>query len=147
VERRCRLIRNVQFDQPGLVVLGGTEDEHANDEGQAVSGSQADGLGGVAAGEGQRGRAGVHGQALDEFEADLESSLYKIWNRMSSGTWFPPPVRAVEIPKPQGDGVRVLGVPTIADRSFAAGFAAGAAAGLAALIVEDDQGSRIALTA
>ena len=51
-----------------------------------------------------------------QFEADLEDNLYKIWNRMSSGTWFPPPVRAVEIPKPHGGGVRVLGVPTIADR-------------------------------
>ena len=63
------------------------------------------------------GRApGVDGQDLDAFEADLEDNLYKIWNRMSSGTWFPPPVRAVEIPKPHGGGVRMLGVPTIADR-------------------------------
>lgn len=63
-----------------------------------------------------KGAPGVDGQALDEFEADLEGNLYKIWNRMSSGTYFPPPVRAVEIPKPHGDGVRVLGVPTVADR-------------------------------
>jgi retron-type reverse transcriptase len=49
------------------------------------------------------------------FEKDLKGNLYKIWNRMSSGTYFPPPVRAVEIPKPDG-GVRVLGVPTVADR-------------------------------
>ena len=63
-----------------------------------------------------KGAPGVDGQALDEFEADLEGNLYKIWNRMSSGTWFPPPVRAVEIPKPHSSGVRVLGVPTIADR-------------------------------
>jgi len=63
-----------------------------------------------------KGAPGVDGQDLDEFEADLEGNLYKIWNRMSSGTWFPPPVRAVEIPKPHGDGVRLLGVPTIADR-------------------------------
>ena len=63
-----------------------------------------------------KGAPGVDGQALEEFEADLEGNLYKIWNGMSSGTWFPPPVRAVEIPKPHGDGVRVLGVPTIADR-------------------------------
>jgi RNA-directed DNA polymerase len=63
-----------------------------------------------------KGAPGVDGQALDEFEADLESNLYKIWNRMSSGTWFASPVRAVEIPKPHGGGVRVLGVPTIADR-------------------------------
>jgi hypothetical protein len=63
-----------------------------------------------------KGAPGVDGQDLDEFEADLRDNLYKIWNRMSSGTWFPPPVKAVEIPKPHGDGVRVLGVPTIADR-------------------------------
>jgi RNA-directed DNA polymerase len=63
-----------------------------------------------------KGAPGVDGQALEEFEADLRDNLYKIWNRMSSGTWFPPPVRAVEIPKPHGAGVRVLGVPTVADR-------------------------------
>src|SRR6201984_770662 len=63
-----------------------------------------------------KGAPGVDGQDLDAFEKDLENNLYKVWNRMSSGTWFPPPVRAVEIPKPHGDGVRVLGVPTIADR-------------------------------
>ncbi|MCA1680648.1 MAG: group II intron reverse transcriptase/maturase [Actinobacteria bacterium] len=63
-----------------------------------------------------KGAAGVDGQTLEQFEADLRGNLYKIWNRMSSGSYFPPPVRAVEIPKPHGDGVRVLGVPTIADR-------------------------------
>jgi group II intron reverse transcriptase/maturase len=63
-----------------------------------------------------KGAPGVDGQDLDAFEKDLENNLYKVWNRMSSGTWFPPPVRAVEIPKPHGDGVRLLGVPTIADR-------------------------------
>ncbi len=63
-----------------------------------------------------KGAPGVDGQALEEFEADLRNNLYKIWNRMSSGSYFPPPVRAVEIPKPHGGGVRVLGVPTIADR-------------------------------
>jgi group II intron reverse transcriptase/maturase len=63
-----------------------------------------------------KGAPGVDGQALDEFEADLRNNLYKIWNRMSSGSYFPPPVRAVEIPKPHGGGVRVLGVPTVADR-------------------------------
>jgi group II intron reverse transcriptase/maturase len=62
-----------------------------------------------------KGAPGVDGQDLDAFESDLEGNLYKIWNRMSSGTWFPPPVRAVEIPKPHGGGVRMLGVPTIAD--------------------------------
>jgi group II intron reverse transcriptase/maturase len=63
-----------------------------------------------------RGAAGVDGQSLDDFDADLEGNLYKIWNRMSSGSYFPPPVMAVEIPKPYGDGTRVLGVPTVADR-------------------------------
>jgi RNA-directed DNA polymerase len=72
-----------------------------------------------------KGAPGVDGQDLEEFEADLADNLYKIWNRMSSGTWFPPPVRAVEIPKPHSPGVRVLGVPTIADRiaqTVAAGY-------------------------
>ena len=63
-----------------------------------------------------QGAAGVDGQSVEEFEADLRNNLYKIWNRMSSGTYFPPPVRAVEIPKPHGGGTRVLGVPTVADR-------------------------------
>jgi RNA-directed DNA polymerase len=63
-----------------------------------------------------KGAPGVDGQDLEEFEADLKNQLYRIWNRMSSGSYFPPPVRAVEIPKPYGGGVRTLGVPTIADR-------------------------------
>jgi RNA-directed DNA polymerase len=63
-----------------------------------------------------KGAPGVDEQSLGEFEADLSNNLYRIWNRMSSGTYFPPPVRAVEIPKPAGRGVRVLGVPTVADR-------------------------------
>lgn len=61
------------------------------------------------------GAAGVDGQSLEQFEADLKRNLYKIWNRMSSGTYFPPPVRAVSIPKKSG-GQRILGVPTVADR-------------------------------
>ena len=63
-----------------------------------------------------KGAAGVDGQSLEEFETDLKNNLYKIWNRMSSGTYFPPPVRAVEIPKPHGGGTRILGIPTVADR-------------------------------
>jgi hypothetical protein len=62
-----------------------------------------------------KGAAGVDGRCLAEFESDLRNNLYKIWNRMSSGTYFPPPVRAVEIPKAAG-GTRMLGVPTVADR-------------------------------
>jgi RNA-directed DNA polymerase len=63
-----------------------------------------------------KGAPGVDGVSIEEFEADLQNSLYKVWNRMSSGSYFPPPVRAVEIPKPHGGGTRMLGVPTIADR-------------------------------
>ncbi len=63
-----------------------------------------------------RGAAGVDRQSLDDFEKDLKGNLYKIWNRMSSGSYFPPPVRLVEIPKDQGRGVRPLGIPTVADR-------------------------------
>jgi RNA-directed DNA polymerase len=63
-----------------------------------------------------KGAAGVDGVSVEEFGVDLKNNLYRVWNRMSSGTWFPPAVRAVEIPKPHGGGVRVLGVPTVADR-------------------------------
>ena len=67
--------------------------------------------------KGNQGAAGVDGQSIEDFEKDLRGNLYRIWNRMSSGTYFPPPVKAVEIPKAHGaDGVRVLGVPTVADR-------------------------------
>jgi RNA-directed DNA polymerase len=63
-----------------------------------------------------KGAAGVDRQSIEDFETDLRNNLYKIWNRMSSGTYFPPPVMAVEIPKPNGGGTRILGVPTVADR-------------------------------
>lgn len=63
-----------------------------------------------------KGAAGVDGRSIEVFEADLKNNLFKMWNRMSSGTYFPPPVRAVEIPKPHGGGTRTLGVPTVADR-------------------------------
>jgi len=62
-----------------------------------------------------RGAAGVDGESLAAFERDLEGNLYKIWNRMSSGSYFPPPVRLVEIPKGNGD-TRPLGIPTVGDR-------------------------------
>lgn len=62
-----------------------------------------------------KGAPGVDGAAVEDFERDLQANLYKIWNRMSSGSYFPPPVRQVRIPKPDG-GIRVLGVPTVADR-------------------------------
>jgi group II intron reverse transcriptase/maturase len=62
-----------------------------------------------------RGSAGIDGQNLKEFEDDLKGNLYKIWNRMSSGSYFPPPVKLVEIPKKSG-GKRGLGIPTVGDR-------------------------------
>jgi group II intron reverse transcriptase/maturase len=63
-----------------------------------------------------RGAAGIDGESIEEFEGNLKGNLYKLWNRMSSGSYFPPAVRMVEIPKPDGQGVRILGVPTVADR-------------------------------
>lgn len=62
-----------------------------------------------------RGAAGVDGQTLEMFDKDLKGNLYKVWNRMSSGSYFPPPVRLVEIPKGNG-GTRPLGIPTVGDR-------------------------------
>ncbi len=61
------------------------------------------------------GAAGVDEQSIAEFEEDLKNNLYKLWNRMSSGSYIPPPVRRVEIPKDNG-GVRPLGIPTVTDR-------------------------------
>lgn len=63
-----------------------------------------------------RGSAGVDGQTIMQFEKDLENNLYRIWNRMSSGSYLPPPVLKVEIPKGNGKGVRPLGIPTVSDR-------------------------------
>jgi RNA-directed DNA polymerase len=62
-----------------------------------------------------KGAAGVDGESIAEFEGDLHGNLYKLWNRLSSGSYFPPPVRAVVIPKKDGSS-RTLGVPTVADR-------------------------------
>ena len=62
-----------------------------------------------------QGAAGIDAESIEEFEQDLKDNLYKIWNRMSSGTYVPPPVRAVGIPKKDGSERR-LGIPTVADR-------------------------------
>ena len=62
-----------------------------------------------------QGSAGVDGQSIKDFEVGLKDNLYKIWNRMSSGSYFPPPVRTVEIPKSDGRSRR-LGIPTVSDR-------------------------------
>ena len=62
-----------------------------------------------------RGAAGVDGQTITEYEGQLKANLYKLWNRMSSGSYFPPPVRVVEIPK-DGGGTRKLGIANVSDR-------------------------------
>jgi RNA-directed DNA polymerase len=61
------------------------------------------------------GAAGIDGQSIEDFETRLDENLYKIWNRMTSGSYFPPAVKAVEIPKNSG-GKRLLGIPTVGDR-------------------------------
>ncbi len=63
----------------------------------------------------KQGSAGIDKESIEMFDADLSKSLYKIWNRMTSGSYFPPPVRTVFIPKKQG-GKRPLGIPTVSDR-------------------------------
>src|SRR4051794_5174383 len=67
-----------------------------------------------------QGAAGVDGQSIAEFEAGLADNLYKLWNRLSSGSYFPPPVRRVDIPKASG-GTRPLGIPTVAGRGAQGG--------------------------
>src|ERR1700735_2793566 len=63
-----------------------------------------------------RGASGVDGQSIEDFDRDLSKNLYRIWNRMSSGSYFPPPVRRVELPKGDTGATRPLGIPTVADR-------------------------------
>src|ERR1700750_3201778 len=70
-----------------------------------------------------KGAPGADGCTIEMFEKDLKNNLYKIWNRMSSGSYFPPPVLAVEVPKPHGGGTRVLGGPSVADRNAPTGSA------------------------
>jgi RNA-directed DNA polymerase len=62
-----------------------------------------------------RGAAGIDGQSIEDFDRDQSRNLYRIWNRMSSGSYIPPAVKAVPIPKKSG-GERILGVPTVSDR-------------------------------
>ncbi len=59
-----------------------------------------------------KGAAGIDGQTIEDFDRNLSSNLYRIWNRMSSCSYYPPPVKAVPIPKKSG-GERILGVPTV----------------------------------
>jgi hypothetical protein len=62
-----------------------------------------------------RGAAGIDGESIEMFEANLQDNLFRVWNRMSSGSYFPPAIRLVEIPKKTG-GVRTLGISTVSDR-------------------------------
>ena len=62
-----------------------------------------------------KGSAGFDGQSIESFESDLSNNLYKLWNRLASGSYIPPPVKRVEIPKANGK-TRPLGIPTVADR-------------------------------
>ena len=89
-----------------------------------------------------KGAPGVDGVSVEAFEADLQNNLYKVWNRMSSGSYFPPAVRAVEIPKPHGAGTRMLGVPTIADRVAQTVVAAELESKVEAIFVDDSYGYR-----
>jgi len=88
-----------------------------------------------------KGAAGADGVTIETFEKDLGDSLYKIWNRMSPGTYFPPPVRAVEIPKSSG-GTRILGVPAVGDRVAQTAAAMALEPGTEAVFHEDSYGCR-----
>src|SRR5665647_2739916 len=63
----------------------------------------------------KNGGAGIDRESIEVFDANMAGNLYKLWNRMTSGSYFPPPVRTVFIPKKQG-GLRPLGIPTVSDR-------------------------------
>jgi len=87
------------------------------------------------------GSAGIDGQTIEAFEAERKKFLYKIWNRMSSGSYFPPPVRGVEIPKRSG-GKRRLGIPDVSDRVCQTVVKLLVEPGLEALFDEDSYGYR-----
>src|SRR3954447_24241225 len=80
---------------------GGREEpgERTEAAGQAVHHLQVGGVGSIPEGQGQQGRGGCRRPAIAEFEQDRDKNLNRIWNRLSSGSYFPPPVKAVEIPK------------------------------------------------
>ena len=89
-----------------------------------------------------KGAPGVGGVTIEQFEQDLKGNLYKLWNRMSSGSYFPPAVRGVEIPKAGGQGVRLLGVPTVADRAAQTVAAMALEARTESIFHEDSYGCR-----
>jgi RNA-directed DNA polymerase len=116
VEPRGRLIRSVRSINRGVVAPGGSEENMPTSQVKPFDIPKQQVWEAYRRVAANKGAPGVDEVTLREFEADLKNNLYKIWNRMSSGSYFPPPVRAVEIPKTHGGGVRLLGVPTIADR-------------------------------
>jgi RNA-directed DNA polymerase len=87
------------------------------------------------------GSAGIDEQSIADFESDLEKQLYKVWNRLSSGCYFPPPIKAVEIPKRSG-GKRRLGIPNVADRVAQTAIKALVEPRLEAVFAEDSYGYR-----
>src|SRR5215213_9478039 len=113
VERRGRVIRGLFTWSTG--VSGRSPMGELKPSGKPFAISKAEVWEAYRQVKANKGAAGVDGQTIEDFETDLKNNLYKIWNRMSSGTYFPPAVKAVEIPKADG-GARVLGVPTVADR-------------------------------
>jgi retron-type reverse transcriptase len=89
------------------------------------------------------GAAGADGVTIEQFEEDLSGNLYRLWNRMSSGSYFPGPVRAVEIPKrDKKDGVRVLGIPSVVDRVAQAAAAMALEPSVEPVFHEDSYGYR-----
>lgn len=88
-----------------------------------------------------QGAAGVDGKSIAEFETDWKNNLYRIWNRMTSGSYFPPPVRAVEIPKADGKK-RKLGIPTVSDRIAQMVVLMEIEPGIEAIFHEDSYGYR-----
>ena len=116
MERRGRLTRNVWFDQPGRQLREEATKSMPRPKEKSFAIPKWLVWEAWRRVKDNKGAPGVDGHDIEEFEADLEDNLYVIWNRMSSGSYLPPPVRAVEVPKPHSPGARVLGVPTIADR-------------------------------
>lgn len=106
-ERRGSVIYTFEIGQP---IMGGANEQKKPYE---ISKQQVmEAYKGVKA---NKGAAGVDRTSIEEFEANLKNNLYKLWNRMSSGSYFPMPVKGVEIPKKNG-GKRLLGVPAVVDR-------------------------------
>ena len=102
-----------------MVGLGGQpavgREEHSESaevDREAVCDPEAGGGGSVQEVKENQGGPGVDGCTIEEFESELRDRLYVTWNRMSSGSYVPPPVKVVKIPKPHGGGMRMLGVPT-----------------------------------